>query len=96
MLYTAEQVMECPLIVLPDMNDIDLDRAWDEMCLRQKALEDFYSGIREGQWDAGHVEMTLDMLAEHEIDPLEFAEVVIDNIEFVLSNDVPVAADVFG
>lgn len=86
-MLSAEQVMECPMIVMADMSQGDIERAWNEMMIRQKALEEFYEGIREGHWDAGHVEMLCDMLAEHEIDPLEFAEVVIDNVEFVLGGD---------
>lgn len=96
MLYSAEQVMECPMIVTTDMSQGDIDRAWAEHCQRQKAVEQFYDGIREGHWDAGHVEYLLDMLAEQEIDPLEFAEVVIDNVGFVLSGQCSVASDVVG
>lgn len=96
MLEFVEQVMDVPLIVLPDMNQADIDRAWEEYCLRQSALDEFYSGIRGGHWDAGHVEMLMDMLEFQEIDPLEFADTVIQNVESVLSGVVPVAADVVG
>lgn len=96
MLLTAEQVMECPLIILPDMNQADIDREWEAMLLRQRAVEEFYEGVRVGRWDAGHVEAMLDMLAEHEIDPLEFAGVVIDNVGFVLGGGCAIAADVAG
>ena len=96
MLLTAEQVMECPLIILPDMNQVDIDQEWQAMCIRQKKLEDFYEGIRDGRWDKGHVEELLDCLAEHAIDPLEFAGVVIENVGFVLSGGCDIAPDVVG
>jgi len=96
MLLTAEQVMEMPLIILPDMNQVDIDREWDAMCVRQSLVENFYENIRVGRWDAGQVEEMLDCIAEHQIDPYEFADTVVENVELVLSGGCAVASDVVG
>lgn len=64
-----------PLVIIPDMNEIDIDREWDNMLVRSQALDQFLQGhISVGDY--------LDVIDHFGIGVEDYLEAWEDNLNF--------------
>lgn len=64
--------------------------------LRQEAIVSFFQLIKDGLLSPGEVTYFGDILAETDVNPDDYAEAIVDNINFVLTNQIPVTVDGLG
>ncbi len=62
----------------------------DAHLLRQEAVVSFFQLVKDGLLSPGEINYFGDVLAETDVNPDHYAEAIVDNINFVLANQIPV------